>query len=164
VAGRALLTLAAIEGNRFVAEEGSARADQDCKRRAREYLERITGNTREFGGTPFMTMALNAISNLNETFQVVTLAKPQPPAASTQPAPGLITTRPATQSAPGPAPAPAVEDMTVPSSVVEPDETDTNAAPTVETSAKPSLPTVPTSPPAPSESPPATPLPANTAG
>jgi hypothetical protein len=144
VAGRALLTLAAIEGNRFVAEQGQAQPDGSHKQKAREYLERITGDTEKFGGTPFMSIALNAISNLNETFQVVSLAAPSPPPVpSTQPAPSPFTTQPVTQPAPTPAPTPAVEEIAVPPPTGELEPADTNAEPQMDTVTKPPPPALP---------------------
>lgn len=138
IAGRALLTLAAIEGNRFVAEQGRAQPDMMHKQKAREYLERITSDTRKFGGTPFMSIALDAISNLNDTFQTVALAKlPPPPVPSTQPGPSPVTTRPVTQPVPAPAPAPAVEDIAVPPSAVAPEAADTNGDLRLDTLVKP---------------------------
>ncbi len=85
--GTALLQLATIEGNRFVQDGDLAHRDK-----AREYLEQITRNDRNlFTATPYMPRALEALNELDHTFEPVTMAADLPPA----PPPADITLTPA---------------------------------------------------------------------
>ena len=93
IAGSSLLHLAAIEGNRFVLDGDGAH-----KEKAREYLTRITTDPNKvFAGTPYMRLALDAVNELDATFQTVKLAATQPAATQTAPAESPATSQQATE-------------------------------------------------------------------
>jgi len=71
--GVALCGLATIEEDRFILDGDPARQDA-----ARDYLERVR-DREGLNGTPIMSVALDRLNTLDETFVQVTLAEPPPP-------------------------------------------------------------------------------------
>jgi hypothetical protein len=72
-AAAALLGLATIEANLFVLD-----GDPGHKDKALNFLTQIRDDPEKFGGTPFMARALEAINQLDKTFQIVTIAEAPP--------------------------------------------------------------------------------------
>ncbi len=75
--GAALCGLATVEEDEFILD-----GDAVHKEAARGYLQRIRDDA-QFNGTPFQSLVLERLNQLDATFTVITLAPAPPPAALT---------------------------------------------------------------------------------